>query len=144
MGFIGICYIGTIAYKYNIILAPVVGFVTGIFCALVGIGGGIVFAPFLLIIGIPSVQAIASSATCVLFTSSSTTIQFFVLDRINLLYALLFGSVNVFASIFGQLLIKKWGKSDLQWKLTSLVAVTVLISLVMVVVKLVQLEESEG
>jgi len=74
---------------------------TGSFAGLVGIGGGLVFAPFMLWSGIHPSIAVATSSTCVIFTSSSTTMQYLLTDRIILSLALLFGVCSSIASYVG-------------------------------------------
>merc|ERR1719247_1814982 len=41
---------------------------TGILAGLVGIGGGLIFSPFFLVTGLDPAIAVATSATCVIFT----------------------------------------------------------------------------
>jgi uncharacterized membrane protein YfcA len=68
--------------------AAVVGFyiimstLTGCLAGLVGIGGGLVFSPFFIEMRVDPHIAVATSATCVIFTSSSTTFQYLLSDRI--------------------------------------------------------------
>lgn len=74
---------------------------TGCFAGLVGIGGGLVFSPFMLWMGLHSSVAVATSSTCVIFTSSSTTMQYLLTDRIILSLALIYGLVSSIASYIG-------------------------------------------
>jgi uncharacterized membrane protein YfcA len=78
---------------------------TGCLAGLVGIGGGLVFAPFFLLMGVEANVAVATSSTCVVFTSSSTTFQYLLTDRIIMSLTLLYGSVNLFASYLGTSLV---------------------------------------
>merc|ERR1740124_1055176 len=55
---------------------------TGTLAGLVGIGGGLIFSPFFLLMGINPAMAVATSSTCVIFTSCSTTMQYLLTDRI--------------------------------------------------------------
>merc|ERR550514_1917165 len=75
--------------------------VTGLLAGLVGIGGGLIFSPFLLMCGIEPSVAVATSSTCVIFTSSSTTLQYLLIDRIRMALAVVYGIVNCTASYFG-------------------------------------------
>merc|ERR1719281_1135719 len=79
----------------------IVGVAAGTLAGLVGIGGGLIFSPFFLLYGVEPSVAVATSATCVLFTSSSTTCQYFMTGRINVLLACIYGVANVIASYFG-------------------------------------------
>lgn len=73
----------------------------GCLAGLVGIGGGLIFSPFFLLMGVEPSVAVATSATCVLFTSSSTTCQYFLTGRIDVILACFYGVANVIASYFG-------------------------------------------
>lgn len=77
------------------------GVVTGCLSGLVGIGGGLIFSPFFLLMGIDPRIAVATSSTCVIFTSSSTTLQYLFTDRIIMSLAIVYGSVNLVASWLG-------------------------------------------
>jgi len=110
---------------------------TGVLSGLLGIGGGLIFSPFFLLMGhLPSV-AVASSSTCVLITSSSTALQYFLTDRIVMSLTLLYGAINLVASYLGTKLVhwlqdKKARKSII----SGIVSVGVVISAVLALVKL--------
>merc|ERR1719159_2417785 len=111
--------------------------VTGCLAGLVGIGGGLIFSPFLLVFGVEPATAVATSATCVIFTSSSTTIQYMLIDRIRMVLALWYGIVNLAASYWGTKLVHYLqeafsGKKSL---ITFIVAAAVGISTVLAVAK---------
>merc|ERR1719350_2269169 len=72
--------------------------VTGVLAGLVGIGGGLVFSPFFLLMGLDPAVAVATSSTCVIFTSSSTAMQYLLADRIIMTLMLVYGVVNLIAS----------------------------------------------
>mmetsp|Transcript_134448 Transcript_134448/g.287641 ORF Transcript_134448/g.287641 Transcript_134448/m.287641 type:complete len:517 (-) Transcript_134448:74-1624(-) len=75
--------------------------VTGCLAGLVGIGGGLIFSPFFLLMGVDPAIAVATSSTCVIFTSSSTTMQYLLTDRVIMSLTILFGIVNLLASWAG-------------------------------------------
>merc|ERR1719324_2217060 len=85
----------------KILMYQTMALITGLLAALVGIGGGLIFSPFLLITGVEPAVAVATSATCVIFTSSSTTFQYMLIDRIHMALAVFYGLVNVAASNIG-------------------------------------------
>ncbi len=58
---------------------PLYSFVSGTLAGLLGIGGGLILGPLLLELGIHPVVSTATSNFLVLFTSSSTSIQFILL-----------------------------------------------------------------
>jgi len=74
---------------------------TGCLAGLVGIGGGLIFSPFFLLMGVEPAVAVATSSTCVIFTSSSTTLQYLLTDRIVMTLAIAYGVVNLVASYLG-------------------------------------------
>ncbi|OEH73913.1 hypothetical protein cyc_03513 [Cyclospora cayetanensis] len=83
-----------------LLAAPLVGFVTGVLAGLVGIGGGLVFSPMLLLLLDP-VVAVATSSACVVYTSSATTLQFLLLGRLHFLPCLVFGATAAAAAAIG-------------------------------------------
>merc|ERR1719355_528943 len=85
----------------KIIMYQTMALITGLLAALVGIGGGLIFSPFLLVTGVEPAVAVATSATCVIFTSSSTTFQYMLIDRIHMALAVFYGLVNVVSSAIG-------------------------------------------
>merc|ERR1719198_2093262 len=85
----------------KIIMYQTMALITGLLAALVGIGGGLIFSPFLLVTGVEPAVAVATSATCVIFTSSSTTFQYMLIDRIHMALAVFYGLVNVASSAVG-------------------------------------------
>jgi len=74
---------------------------TGCLAGFIGIGGGLIFSPFFLLMGIAPATAVATSSTCVIFTSSSTTFQYLLTDRIIVSLTVLYGIVNLVASYLG-------------------------------------------
>jgi len=114
---------------------------TGCFAGLVGIGGGLVFSPFFLWSGLPPAMAVATSSTCIIFTSSSTTIQYLLTDRIILSLALLYGVCSSIASYIGtsgvHMLQEKFNTR--QSYISGIVCLGVLGSVILSVYKLVNI-----
>merc|ERR1719189_2270831 len=78
---------------------------TGCFAGLVGVGGGLIFSPFFLVMGMDPAVSVATSSTCVLFTSSSTTAQYLLEDRVIMSLALVYGLATTVASYCGTSLV---------------------------------------
>jgi uncharacterized membrane protein YfcA len=78
-----------------------IGFIAGILAGLVGVGGGLIFAPAFLGMGLDSSVTVATSTFCVLFTSSSTTSQYMLLGRIILSLVPVYAITNIVASLCG-------------------------------------------
>merc|ERR1740123_2839140 len=89
----------------DIVSYQVMAVATGLFAGLVGVGGGLIFAPFFLLMGMDPSAAVATSSTCVLFTSSSTTFQYLLTDRVVMSLAIVYGLVTTVASYMGTSLV---------------------------------------
>jgi len=113
-----LCTCLAVAFGYGTVLVKHEGYSTtqiatycsmalfsGSFAGLVGIGGGMIFAPFFLFMGLEPATAVATSASCVIFTSSSTTFQYLLTDRISLPLGLVYGIVNLAAAYVGTTLV---------------------------------------
>lgn len=118
-----------------------IGLVAGSLAGFVGIGGGLIFSPFFLLMGIDPSVAVATSSTCVVFTSSSTAIQYFLMDRIPTQLALTYGAVNAFASLCGTLFVQHVGERWAMKKsyITFIVAISLAVSIAISSVKCTQL-----
>lgn len=91
--------------KVDVLGYQAVALATGLLAGLVGVGGGLVFSPFFLLMGMEPSVAVATSSTCVLFTSSSTTIQYLFTDRIMMSLSCVYGLVTLTASYVGTSLV---------------------------------------
>jgi uncharacterized membrane protein YfcA len=91
-----------IIFKY-----PIYAFFGGIMAGLLGIGGGLILGPMLLDLGINPIISTATSNFLVLFTSSSTTIQFIILGMMNFKYGLVCTICSTLGSFIGTILIQK-------------------------------------
>lgn len=90
------------------------GFMSGCLSAMLGIGGGLVISPLLLEIGLHPLIASSTSNFLVLFTSSSTSIQFILFGMVKQDFGIIFFILSIIGSIIGsmavQKIIKKTGK----------------------------------
>lgn len=123
---------------FDVVLYEFVAMGAGCLAGLVGIGGGLIFAPFFLWQNLNPSVAVATSSTCVLFTSSSTTLQYLFTDRIIVPQALAYGFVNLIASVLGTKIVH-WLKDlprSRESVITGIVAVGVGISAVISVYKM--------
>jgi len=124
---------------YRIVLFQVTAFFTGWLAGMVGIGGGLILSPFFLITGIDPAIAVGTSSTCVFFTSASTTLQYLLTDRIIVSLAVVYGFVALAASYAGTVLVhllRSWFPTRKSY-ISFLVALTVAISVALVMVKFV-------
>merc|ERR1719408_709706 len=133
----------------NVLLYQVVSVATGLLAGLVGVGGGLIFSPFFLLTGMEPAVAVGTSATCVLFTSSSTTMQYIFTDRIIMSLALIYGIVTLVASYIGTWLVhaiqdKFSRKSYITWIVAAGVGISALLSAVKFVYLVTEHKGSRG
>lgn len=128
----------------GVLLFQGIGLMAGMLAGLVGIGGGLIFSPFFLMIGVDPAVAVATSSTCVIFTSSSTTIQYLLTNRIIVVLALVYGFANLFASFLGTRLVHSLQDLARPSIITLFVAVGVGLSAVLSLLKLAHLANGEG
>ncbi|XP_022143899.1 sulfite exporter TauE/SafE family protein 4 [Momordica charantia] len=83
------------------------GIVGGTVGGLLGSGGGFVLGPLLLEIGVVPQVASATATFVMMFSSSLSVVEFYLLDRFPMPYALYFTSVSVLAGFWGQFLVRK-------------------------------------
>jgi uncharacterized membrane protein YfcA len=91
-----------ITFKY-----PIYAFGGGIMAGLLGIGGGLILGPLLLDLGIHPQISTATSNFLVVFTSSSTSMQFIIHGMMNFRYGLVCTFFSTIGSYVGTLAIHR-------------------------------------
>ena len=91
----------------NLICYSTIAFLGGIGSGMLGLGGGVIISPLMLDIGVSPQSTAASSSLMVLFTSSSTSLQFFLGDMLDLQYAGVMFFISMLASLTGITFIGK-------------------------------------
>lgn len=91
-----------------VIKYPMYAFFGGVMAGLLGIGGGLILGPLLLDLGINPLISTATSNFLVLFTSSSTTLQFIFLGMMNYKYGLVCIFCSTIGSFIGTLFIQRF------------------------------------
>jgi len=124
-----VCAMQGWAYSH-ILLYQGVALITGCLSGLVGIGGGLIFSPFFLLMDIEPSIAVATSSTAVLFTAASTSFQFFFTDRTVVSLMIIYSFVTLVSSYGGTYLVhflqdKYLGRKSF---ITGIVACGVLLS----------------
>ncbi|ETO32373.1 hypothetical protein RFI_04744 [Reticulomyxa filosa] len=101
----------------KVVLYPLAAMAAGILGGLLGIGGGMVVSPLLLELGVIPRVTSATSAIAVAVTSSSGTLQKYLLGTLRWDYMLYFMLVGVVGTFVGQTLLnyalKRYGRQSL-------------------------------
>ncbi|KAL8139444.1 hypothetical protein V2J09_005465 [Rumex salicifolius] len=74
---------------------------------MLGLGGGFVLSPFLLEMGIPPKVTGATAMFAITFSSSMSVVEYYLLHRFPVPYAVYFFGVAIVATLVGQLVITK-------------------------------------
>merc|ERR1711934_749060 len=86
---------------------PMVCFIAGLIAGMFGIGGGLINGPLMVELGVLPDVASATSATMILFTSSTATVCYIVFDILNYQYAQVLFPLGFIATLVGQLVFNK-------------------------------------
>jgi uncharacterized membrane protein YfcA len=117
----------------------IVGFISGFISGLVGIGGGLMIAPFLLHKGVEPTVAVVVSSTVVLFASLSTALQYVFLDRVAIVVGLVLSIFSIAAGIVAVGMIRFIAKqNERQFFVYVLVVIASATSTVLAIIKAVQ------
>jgi len=113
-------------------LYPCVAFIAGLLGGMLGLGGGMIMAPFLVELGLHPEVIQASTALFVFLSSSLATLQFATRDQILPEYIVYYSSVAVVATLLGQTVvltaIRRSGRSSI---IVMCIAMVLIVSLVM-------------
>ncbi|KAL8170731.1 hypothetical protein V2J09_022535 [Rumex salicifolius] len=91
----------------QLILYCFVGMVAGIVGGLLGLGGGFILGPLFLEIGIPPQVSSATATFAMMFSSSMSVVEYYLLKRFPVPYALYLVAVATVAAVVGQFAVKK-------------------------------------
>lgn len=112
---------------------PLLSCFSGCLAGMLGIGGGLILAPVLLEIGLHPIVSSATSNFLVLFTSSSTSLQFIILGMMRLDYGISLTCISMAGSFLGtkiiQQVIEKTGRYSY---LIFTLSITLLISAILI------------
>jgi len=108
----------------NTIVYPFLSILAGVAAGFFGIGAGMVTGPMLLELGMHPEATSATNSFMLLFTSSATTIQFLIVNRLPIQYSLWYGILSFIAGIFGKLAINAIVK---KYKKTSYIIFTIVV-----------------
>ncbi|MED6124444.1 hypothetical protein PIB30_058957 [Stylosanthes scabra] len=91
----------------QIVLYMACGILAGIIGGLLGLGGGFILGPLFLGLGIPPQVASATSTFAMTFSASMSVIEYYLLKRFPVPYALYFVAVATVAALIGQHIVRK-------------------------------------
>ncbi|KAH7524210.1 sulfite exporter TauE/SafE family protein 3 isoform X2 [Ziziphus jujuba] len=91
----------------KIIFCACCGLVAGMVGGLLGIGGGFVMGPLFLELGVPPQVASASATFGMTFSSSMSVVEYYLLNRFPVPYAIYFIAVAAIAAYIGQKIMTK-------------------------------------
>ncbi|AET04372.2 sulfite exporter TauE/SafE family protein [Medicago truncatula] len=83
------------------------GIIAGLIGGLLGLGGGFILAPLFLGLGIPPQVSSATSTFAMTFSASMSVVEYYLLKRFPIPYALYFVVVATVAALVGQHLVRK-------------------------------------
>ncbi|XP_039028013.1 sulfite exporter TauE/SafE family protein 4-like [Hibiscus syriacus] len=91
----------------NIAFCALCGFLGGTVGGLLGSGGGFILGPLLLEIGVIPQVASATATFVMMFSSSLSVVEFYLLKRFPIPYALYLMGVSILAGFWGQYFVRK-------------------------------------
>ncbi|KAL6207744.1 hypothetical protein ACLB2K_018698 [Fragaria x ananassa] len=98
---------GTNWQVYQLILYCLMGVVAGIVGGLLGLGGGFIMGPLFLELGIPPQVSSATATFAMMFSSSMSVVEYYLLKRFPVPYAAYYTAVATIAAIIGQHVVRR-------------------------------------
>ncbi|KAI3835947.1 hypothetical protein MKW92_036616 [Papaver armeniacum] len=98
---------GTELKVHQLILYCFLGVAAGMVGGLLGLGGGFILGPMFLQIGVPPQVASATASFAMMFSSSMSVMEFYLLKRFPIPYAAYFLAVAIVAAAAGQYVVRK-------------------------------------
>ncbi|XP_057528545.1 sulfite exporter TauE/SafE family protein 3-like [Amaranthus tricolor] len=97
----------TVLKVHQIFIYCLCGVLAGMVGGLLGLGGGFIMGPLFLELGIPPQVASATSTFSMIFSSSMSVVQYYILKRFPVPYATYFVLVATLAAFAGQHVVRK-------------------------------------
>ncbi|KAI3977468.1 hypothetical protein MKX01_000381 [Papaver californicum] len=92
---------------YQLSFFAVVGVIAGTVGGLLGLGGGFIMGPLFLELGIPPQVSTATATYAMFFSSSMSVVEYYLLKRFPVPYALYFFAVATLAALVGQHVVRR-------------------------------------
>ncbi|KAM1077776.1 hypothetical protein ACFX19_025520 [Malus domestica] len=91
----------------QLVLCSACGITAGIVGGLLGLGGGFILGPVFLELGIPPQVSSATATFAMTFSASMSVVEYYLLKRFPIPYALYFTAVATFSALVGQYVVRK-------------------------------------
>ncbi|XP_062086857.1 sulfite exporter TauE/SafE family protein 3-like [Humulus lupulus] len=91
----------------KLIICCVVGILAGMLGGLLGLGGGFIMGPLFLELGIPPQVSSATATLVMAYSSSMSVVEYYLLRRFPVPYALYFAAVATISALVGQHVVGK-------------------------------------
>ncbi|KAL5558809.1 hypothetical protein UlMin_035020 [Ulmus minor] len=98
---------GTNWRVYQLVLYCASGVLAGVVGGLLGLGGGFIMGPMFLEMGVPPQVSSATATFAMTFSSSMSVVEYYLLKRFPIPYALYFVAVATIAAFIGQHIVRK-------------------------------------
>ncbi|THU45269.1 hypothetical protein C4D60_Mb02t16050 [Musa balbisiana] len=98
---------GTNFTVLQLVLYCLIGVLAGVVGGLLGLGGGFILGPVFLELGVPPQVSSATATFAMTFSSSMSVVEYYLLKRFPIPYALYFIAVALVAAFVGQYVVKK-------------------------------------
>lgn len=92
---------------HELILYCFIGVMAGTVGGMLGLGGGFILGPLFLEMGIPPQVSSATATFAMMFSASMSVVEFYLLKRFPVPYALYFFTVATIAAVVGQHVVRK-------------------------------------
>ncbi|GAB4842230.1 hypothetical protein Ancab_012196 [Ancistrocladus abbreviatus] len=92
---------------HQLVLYCSVGILAGVVGGLLGLGGGFILGPLFLELGIPPQVSSATATFAMTFSSSMSVVEYYLLKRFPVPYALYFIAVALVSALAGQYVVRK-------------------------------------
>ncbi|KDP37239.1 hypothetical protein JCGZ_06295 [Jatropha curcas] len=98
---------GTNLKVHQLVLYCCCGVLAGVVGGLLGLGGGFILGPLFLELGVPAQVSSATATFAMTFSASMSVIEYYLLKRFPVPYALYFVSVSTVAAFVGQHVVRR-------------------------------------
>lgn len=124
--------------KYNIIIFSIASSIISILSTFLGIGGGMIFVPFMLLYNISPEIASSTNSVSTFFSSVTSSIQYIGSGRILPYYSIIFFFVSFMGSYFGLMIFKKLlGKNNNNSYIIVLLGFIIIFSAILMLIMII-------